>query len=88
MNLTMVYKTLLDRISDGGEDLEEVVLATVKRYLVSNPLHPDVFPGDSPISLDKSSVKLRASSYTKDGSRNCSHVFGIVRSPPIFAVDI
>ncbi|KAF8313111.1 hypothetical protein DL93DRAFT_1201412 [Clavulina sp. PMI_390] len=28
----------------GGEDLEKVITAAIAKYLVSNPLHPDVFP--------------------------------------------
>ncbi|KAH8828388.1 sphinganine-1-phosphate aldolase [Flagelloscypha sp. PMI_526] len=28
----------------GGPDLEEIIVAAYKRYAVSNPLHPDVFP--------------------------------------------
>jgi sphinganine-1-phosphate aldolase len=30
---------------DGGDDTETVIVAAFKRYCVSNPLHPDVFPG-------------------------------------------
>ncbi|KAG8732058.1 hypothetical protein FRC10_001262 [Ceratobasidium sp. 414] len=29
----------------GGDDMEEIVVNAFKRYVVSNPLHPDVFPG-------------------------------------------
>ena len=32
---------------DGGDDTETVIVAAFKRYCVSNPLHPDVFPGTS-----------------------------------------
>ncbi|KDQ21883.1 hypothetical protein BOTBODRAFT_26291 [Botryobasidium botryosum FD-172 SS1] len=28
----------------GGQDMEDVIMAAMKRYLVSNPLHPAVFP--------------------------------------------
>ena len=30
--------------SDGGEDMQKVIVSAFKRYCVSNPLHPDVFP--------------------------------------------
>ena len=30
--------------SDGGEDMQKVIVAAFERYCVSNPLHPDVFP--------------------------------------------
>ena len=32
------------RYLDGGDELENVIVAAYKRYCVSNPLHPDVFP--------------------------------------------
>lgn len=32
---------------DGGDDTEMIMVAAFKRYCVSNPLHPDVFPGES-----------------------------------------
>ena len=32
---------------DGGDDTEKIIVAAFKRYCVSNPLHPDVFPGAS-----------------------------------------
>ncbi|KAF8692318.1 hypothetical protein AX14_002590 [Amanita brunnescens Koide BX004] len=28
----------------GGDDLENIIVAAYKRYCVSNPLHPDIFP--------------------------------------------
>ncbi|KAF8624627.1 hypothetical protein AX15_005781 [Amanita polypyramis BW_CC] len=28
----------------GGRDLEDIIIAVYRRYCVSNPLHPDVFP--------------------------------------------
>ena len=33
-----------DFFLDGGEDLQKVIIAAFNRYVVSNPLHPDVFP--------------------------------------------
>ena len=30
--------------TDGGDDVENVLVAAFQRYCVSNPLHPDVFP--------------------------------------------
>lgn len=39
------YPFLMARsISDGGDDLETVIVSAYQRYCVSNPLHPDVFP--------------------------------------------
>jgi len=32
--------------TDGGADVEAVILSALERYCVSNPLHPDVFPGE------------------------------------------
>lgn len=32
-------------IYHGGQDLEQVICAAFNRYIISNPLHPDVFPG-------------------------------------------
>jgi sphinganine-1-phosphate aldolase len=32
------------RYIDGGDDLENIIVNVYKRYLVSNPLHPTVFP--------------------------------------------
>ena len=32
-----------DFFLDGGEDLQKVIVAAFDRYVVSNPLHPDVF---------------------------------------------
>jgi sphinganine-1-phosphate aldolase len=29
----------------GGEELEQVISSAMNKYLISNPLHPDVFPG-------------------------------------------
>ena len=29
----------------GGEDLNKLLLETLERFLLTNPLHPDVFPG-------------------------------------------
>lgn len=37
------YQALI-LFSDGGEDLQKVIVAAFERYAVSNPLHPDVFP--------------------------------------------
>jgi sphinganine-1-phosphate aldolase len=33
-----------NRLSDGGDDMERVIVAAYAKYCVSNPLHPDVFP--------------------------------------------
>ncbi|POW07220.1 hypothetical protein PSTT_08442 [Puccinia striiformis] len=29
----------------GGEELEQVISSAMNKYIISNPLHPDVFPG-------------------------------------------
>jgi len=29
----------------GGEELEQVICSAINKYVISNPLHPDVFPG-------------------------------------------
>jgi sphinganine-1-phosphate aldolase len=29
----------------GGEELEHVISSAMNKYIISNPLHPDVFPG-------------------------------------------
>jgi len=31
-------------LTDGGDDLSNLIVAAYARYCVSNPLHPDVFP--------------------------------------------
>lgn len=41
--LVLLNTSLLVR-TDGGEDLQKVIVAAFDKYCVSNPLHPDVFP--------------------------------------------
>lgn len=43
---------------DGGDDTEKLIVAAFKRYCVSNPLHPDVFPGTSSSSPLLPGVRL------------------------------
>ncbi|KAG8965712.1 hypothetical protein FRC03_000252 [Tulasnella sp. 419] len=40
------YRTgkLSGAVYHGGKDLEDVIIAAMQRYIVSNPLHPDAFP--------------------------------------------
>lgn len=33
--------------ADGGEDLNRVINMAFQKYTLSNPLHPDVFPGNA-----------------------------------------
>lgn len=40
----MLSRLIDARISDGGEELNRVILAAISRYSFSNPLHPDAFP--------------------------------------------
>lgn len=46
-----------------------------KRYVVSNPLHPDVFPGTANV-VHKGYINtdLRALSHSENGGRGCCHV--------------
>lgn len=36
----MVYVCTID----GGEDMENVIVEAFRKYVISNPLHPDAFP--------------------------------------------
>ncbi len=31
--------------TQGGQELNEVIIAATSKFILSNPLHPDVFPG-------------------------------------------
>lgn len=33
----------------GGEDMEKVIADAFAKFVISNPLHPDVFPGTPPL---------------------------------------
>jgi sphinganine-1-phosphate aldolase len=44
LSLILIWPTRF-MISDGGEDVQTVIMAAIERYCISNPLHPDVFPG-------------------------------------------
>jgi hypothetical protein len=51
-----------------------------KRYVVSNPLHPDVFPGMRNLVFTLAILtELSERSHTKNGSRGCFHVSQDVR---------
>lgn len=43
----------------GGDDLSELLADTIKQFLVSNPLHPDVFPGVRKMEAEIVSMVLR-----------------------------
>ncbi|KAG8956193.1 hypothetical protein FRC04_004269 [Tulasnella sp. 424] len=43
----------------GGKDLEEVIVAAYKKYVVSNPLHPDAFPTVRKMEAEIVSMCLR-----------------------------
>ncbi|KAB5596036.1 Sphinganine-1-phosphate aldolase [Ceratobasidium theobromae] len=43
----------------GGEDMEEVIVNAFKRYVVSNPLHPDVFPAIRKMEAEVVAMCLR-----------------------------
>ena len=45
--------------SDGGDDLQKVIVAAFERYCVSNPLHPDVFPAVRKMEAEIVSMVLR-----------------------------
>lgn len=36
---------ITDEMQQGGDELNAVISDAMSRFLVSNPLHPDVFPG-------------------------------------------
>jgi hypothetical protein len=60
---------------DGGDDTEKVIVTAFKRYCVSNPLHPDVFPGGSssgPTTL--SCTSHHPCSCPQNGGRNRGNV--------------
>lgn len=43
----------------GGDDLSELLADSIKQFLVSNPLHPDVFPGVRKMEAEIVSMVLR-----------------------------
>ena len=43
----------------GGDDLSELLAESIKQFLVSNPLHPDVFPGVRKMEAEIVSMVLR-----------------------------
>ncbi|KAJ1020766.1 hypothetical protein NDA16_004157 [Ustilago loliicola] len=43
----------------GGDDLSELLADSIKTFLVSNPLHPDVFPGVRKMEAEIVSMVLR-----------------------------
>ncbi|KAG9109088.1 hypothetical protein FRC07_008369 [Ceratobasidium sp. 392] len=43
----------------GGDDMEEIIVNAFKRYVVSNPLHPDVFPAVRKMEAEVVSMCLR-----------------------------
>ena len=52
---------MIDDVSylDGGEDMEEVIVAAFRKYVVSNPLHPDAFPAVRQMEAEVVSMCLR-----------------------------
>ena len=60
---------------DGGDDTEKIIVAAFKRYCVSNPLHPDVFPGASSSKPHYSFMHvLSACSCPQNGGRSRGNV--------------
>ena len=45
--------------TDGGDDMERVLVAAFQRYCVSNPLHPDVFPAVRKMEAEVVAMCLR-----------------------------
>lgn len=43
----------------GGDDMEEIIVNAFKRYVVSNPLHPDVFPAIRKMEAEVVAMCLR-----------------------------
>ena len=43
----------------GGDDLSDLLADTIKQFLVSNPLHPDVFPGVRKMEAEVVSMVLK-----------------------------
>ncbi|CAE6430482.1 unnamed protein product [Rhizoctonia solani] len=43
----------------GGDDMEEILVNAFKRYVVSNPLHPDVFPAVRKMEAEVVAMCLR-----------------------------
>ena len=60
---------------DGGDDTEKIIVAAFKRYSVSNPLHPDVFPGASSPQPHYSFIHVSSTcSRPQNGGRNRGNV--------------
>jgi sphinganine-1-phosphate aldolase len=45
--------------TDGGDDMEDVLVTAFRRYCVSNPLHPDVFPAVRKMEAEIVAICLR-----------------------------
>lgn len=59
--------------TDGGEDVEAVIMSALGRYCISNPLHPDVFPGEYHVRVTHKPL-TNLSSCAQDGGRGSGNV--------------
>ncbi|WFD32100.1 sphinganine-1-phosphate aldolase [Malassezia sp. CBS 17886] len=50
----------------GGDDLSAVIATAVERFLLANPLHPDVFPGVRKMEAETVSMVLRMYNAPED----------------------
>ena len=75
----------------GGEDLNKLLLETLERFLLTNPLHPDVFPGVRKMEAEVVSMVLNMYRAPSDaaGTPGCTvaattefaSAAGLVRTP-------
>ncbi|KAI9628577.1 hypothetical protein KEM48_011533 [Puccinia striiformis f. sp. tritici PST-130] len=52
----------------GGEELEQVISSAMNKYIISNPLHPDVFPGVR--KMEAEVVKMAGGTVTSGGTES------------------